>query len=303
MDRMEKNFSKVFILFSFFLTLVFFSGKASAVEYREKDKKCMEECHSKDIRYNPFGYYGNLNSIGVDYEGFLKSKHGLFNCVDCHYDVDAGEKTHFVKGPSARCEFCHIDKDKYPENIKKLFVSKGIKMEDKKRVYEDYRESLHGKAFYENKKNAPYCTGCHNPHNADLTSPNSTVSKANLPKTCSKCHPNEGKRGEGLLAKIALLRINGHKKGDSSIDYSAKNCIACHQGDGVHGKKVSELNCKACHKKGASFFFSDFHGKELSTLTYLLNFGLIFGAIIFVGAGIGFMAGKQKEIKKEDESH
>jgi len=92
-----KNFSSIITLFVFLLILSqLHPNKVFAVTYREKDKKCMEECHSKDIKYNPYGYFGNLNSINVDYELFLKSKHSAFNCVDCHFDVEAGEKAHFL---------------------------------------------------------------------------------------------------------------------------------------------------------------------------------------------------------------
>ncbi|MCX7991337.1 MAG: hypothetical protein N2999_04770 [Proteobacteria bacterium] len=299
-----KRYPWFFMFLTFFIIFLSLSyKKVYAVQYRDKDKKCMEECHSKDIRYTPYGYFGNLNSINLDYESFLKSKHGIFDCVDCHFDVEGGEKTHFVKEPSIKCESCHIEKNKRSERINNLLMSKGVEFENKKIVYNDYVESLHGKAYYNKKKNAPYCTGCHNPHNANLKSPDSTVSSKNLPVTCGRCHPNEGLKGDTFLKKLSLARINGHKKGDSSVDYSAKNCIGCHEGEAVHGKKAKNLNCMSCHKKTTSFLFSDFHGNNLSVFVYLLNFGFIFGAIIFVGAGIGYLAGKQKETKKEDESH
>lgn len=299
-----KNFSSIITLSIFLLILSHLHpNRVFAVTYREKDKKCMEECHSKDIKYNPYGYFGNLNSINVDYELFLKSKHSAFNCVDCHFDVEAGEKAHFAKEPTIKCESCHIEKEKLTENIKKLLMSKGIEMDEKKIVYNDYLNSVHGKAYYEKKKNAPYCTGCHNPHNANLKSPASTVSRDNLPKTCGRCHPNEGMGGETFLKKLSLVRVNGHKKGDSSIDYSVKNCAGCHKKEAVHSKEEKNTGCQSCHKKSANFFFTDFHNNDSSLIVYLLNFGFIFGTIIFIGAGIGYLAGKQKETKKEDESH
>lgn len=292
---------KFFIMIIFLTTLLF--NSLYALDFREKDKKCMEECHSKDIKYNPYGYFGNLKSIKIDYELFLKSKHGAFLCVECHFDVDGGEKTHYLKAPSIKCESCHINEENRNENIKKLLASKDIEMDDKKIVYEEYRNSVHGMAFYENKRNAPYCTGCHNPHNANLKSPFSDVSKDNLPKTCGRCHPNESFSGESFLQKLSLLRVNAHKKGDSAIDYSSSNCIACHS-NVFHTKNKENLNgCMTCHKKKAQLFFADFHGNNISLVTLLINFGFIFSAIIFAGAGIGYLAGKQKEIKKEDEKH
>lgn len=310
MMRLNKTNTKLYILVSilFFLTFSLLIGRSFAqtvnVEYREKDKKCMTDCHGKlNIYYNPASYWGNIRSAKIDYEKFLNSKHGIFYCNECHVDADsAGEKSHFAKEVSIHCDSCHIPENEYSENIKKLFVSKQIRMDDKKRVAPDYYESAHGKAYLLKKRNAPFCTGCHDPHNANLADKDSTVSKNNLVKTCGTCHSDATISSKNIFSKLAMLRINGHKKGNSLIDYSYTNCKGCHQGDAAHGKKLSDINCMACHKKSASFLFTDFHGRELPVFSLLLNFGLLFGSIFVIGAVIFFFAGKTEE-KKEEEPH
>lgn len=303
----SNNYKKVIfvlvILFSLVSASAFVSAQAG-IEYREKDKNCMLDCHGKlNLYYNPPSNWGNLRSAKVDYEKFLNSKHGIFYCNECHIDAEvAGEKTHLAKEVSIHCDSCHIDEKEYTENIKKLFALKQIKMEDKKRVAADYYESKHGKAYASKKRNAPFCTGCHDPHNANLKDKDSTVNKANLTRTCGTCHDDVTFNAKNIFGKLALLRVNGHKKGNSSIDYSYGNCIGCHQGDAVHGKNNSEVNCMSCHKKPSGFIFADFHGKNIPVLSYIFNFGLVFGTVFILGVAIFFFAGKTEE-KKEEEHH
>lgn len=298
---------KILLVFVVLISLTLSTSLLSAQnlpEYREKDKRCMEECHGKlNLYYNPPTHWGNLRSAKIDYDKFLNSKHGIFYCNECHLDADkAGEKSHFAKESVIHCDSCHIEESEYTPYIKELFKSKQIRMEDKKRVAKDYYESKHGVAYLSKKRNAPFCTACHDPHNANLADKDSTVNRANIVKTCGNCHQDVTLSGKNLFGKLAMLRINGHKKGNSSIDYSYGNCVGCHKGDAVHGKNIAEVNCMACHKKEGNFIFTDFHGKNMPALAYILNFGLVFGSLFVVGIAIFFFAGKTEE-KKEVEHH
>lgn len=303
------NYQKkgLFISLMVFISLVVsaISLRAQGVEFRERDKRCMEECHGKlKLYYTPPNYLGNLRSANIDYEKFLNSKHGIFYCNECHLDADtAGEKTHFAKESAIHCDSCHIEESEYTEYIKKLFTAKQIRMDDKKRVAKDYYESKHGIAYAMKKRNAPFCTGCHDPHNANLSDKESSVRASNLSKTCGVCHEEVLVSSKNVFGKLAMFRINGHKKGNSSVDYSYGNCVGCHQGDAVHGKRKGDVDCMACHRKVSGFFFTDFHGKNIPVLAYILNFALLFGAIFVVGTAIFFFAGNIKEEKKEEEHH
>ena len=58
-----------------------------------------------------------------------------------------------------------------------------------------YQDSYHGLASSSGQKTVANCASCHGVHNIFPSSdPRSTVNKANLSKTCGKCHPDAGQR-------------------------------------------------------------------------------------------------------------
>jgi formate dehydrogenase gamma subunit len=58
-----------------------------------------------------------------------------------------------------------------------------------------YEDSYHGLASRSGQQTVANCASCHGVHNIFPSSdPRSTVSKANLGKTCGKCHPDAGQR-------------------------------------------------------------------------------------------------------------
>jgi formate dehydrogenase gamma subunit len=58
-----------------------------------------------------------------------------------------------------------------------------------------YEDSYHGLAAREGRQTVANCASCHGVHNIYRPSdPRSTVNRANLGKTCGKCHPDAGER-------------------------------------------------------------------------------------------------------------
>jgi len=58
-----------------------------------------------------------------------------------------------------------------------------------------YQDSYHGMASNSGQQTVANCASCHGVHNIFRSSdPRSTVNKANLSKTCGKCHPDAGQR-------------------------------------------------------------------------------------------------------------
>lgn len=58
-----------------------------------------------------------------------------------------------------------------------------------------YADSYHGLAMREGSQTVANCASCHGVHNIFPSSdPRSTVSAANLPRTCGKCHPGAGEK-------------------------------------------------------------------------------------------------------------
>jgi len=110
-------------------------------------------------------------------------------CTDCH-----GE--HRILGPGnpqspvylanvaqAACSRCHADTQLMARfNVPAARVP-------------TYQDSYHGLASRAGQQTVANCASCHGIHNILPSSdPRSTVSKANLSKTCGKCHPDAGKR-------------------------------------------------------------------------------------------------------------
>lgn len=117
-------------------------------------------------------------------------------CTDCHGD-------HQNAAISRKGE---IDKNQY---IAKLCSDchSNVQMAEKYGLptnkTDSYYESYHGLAVRGGSKYAANCASCHNYHNVRPSSdPLSSINKANLSKTCGKCHP--GASIESQFADVHL---------------------------------------------------------------------------------------------------
>jgi formate dehydrogenase gamma subunit len=110
-------------------------------------------------------------------------------CTDCH-----GEHRILAPGnpespvslanvSQATCSRCHADIQLMGRfNVPDSRVS-------------TYQDSYHGMASNSGQQTVANCASCHGVHNIFRSSdPRSTVNKANLSKTCGKCHPDAGRR-------------------------------------------------------------------------------------------------------------
>jgi len=118
-------------------------------------------------------------------------KDGIFEapvCTDCHGEHNI-LKTDNPKSPVAYqnvsrevCSSCH--------SSVKLSEKFGIKPNR----YSTFTDSYHGLALTGGSVEVANCVSCHGTHNIKpSTDPTSTVYKANLIKTCGKCHPGANK--------------------------------------------------------------------------------------------------------------
>ncbi len=138
-------------------------------------------CHDREYKQYEHSSHGKAQ---------LEGNADVPSCVTCHgaHDMlpksDPLSKTHFTNEP-ALCSGCHDDAEKMrsydlPTN-----------------TLATYRHSYHGVANKYGDKKAAVCSSCHEAHNilpsSDMAS---SASKANLPRTCGKCH-------KGLLKKVA----------------------------------------------------------------------------------------------------
>jgi cytochrome b subunit of formate dehydrogenase len=134
-------------------------------------------------------------------------------CVDCH-----GE--HEIRGPGdprsnvypaylsqTTCVWCHESQrivDRYGLSPQRLST---------------YANSYHGLANRGGSKVAASCASCHGIHDIrPSTDPKSSISPANLARTCGKCHP-----GAGESFALGSIHVDpGQEKADNEVVYYAR---------------------------------------------------------------------------------
>ncbi|HUP62220.1 MAG TPA: cytochrome c3 family protein [Thermoanaerobaculia bacterium] len=90
-------------------------------------------------------------------------------CISCHesHGIRHTDATSFRLGVVTECSNCHAQEAP------------------------TYRDSFHGQATELGFVSAAKCSDCHTPHlNLPKSDPRSSIHKANLVKTCAKCHPS-----------------------------------------------------------------------------------------------------------------
>ena len=192
---------------------------------------------------------GKEYSVHVNLNKFSGSVHIDLECIDCHADLDGVELPHEEELELVDCGMCHDE------------------------IAEEYSHSLHGIAVKKGLRLAPQCWDCHGTHDIKPpTSPESRVTKFNIPFMCGSCH-KEGTEvsrvfdipqdsilthyslsihGEGLFKQGLTVTavcsdchtahsVLPHTDPKSSIykDNVAKTCQKCHgQIEAVHRKVI-----------------------------------------------------------------
>lgn len=178
-------------------------------------------CHSDpefakrhDIRMaDPFAAYKNsVHGIAVLSEHNFE----VATCDNCHgtHDIrgmnDSSSLIYWENVP-ATCGACHEE------------------------IYEQYKESVHGKAVKKGVRDAPICTDCHGEHNVkDHTDPDSPVHPLRVSKqTCERCHSSELITGRYGIAEDrgATFEDSYHGLALRAGSLKAANCASCH---GIH---------------------------------------------------------------------
>ncbi len=127
----------------------------------------------------------NAYNVSVHFKSLKDGKDDSPGCADCHGNhqiertdrfENEGLKNQFI---SKLCSDCHASvelAEKY--NFSQLNP-------------DSYYKSYHGLAVRGGSKTAANCASCHHYHDIRPSSdPLSSVNRANLSKTCGKCHPN-----------------------------------------------------------------------------------------------------------------
>lgn len=116
-------------------------------------------------------------------------------------------------------------------------------------IYQEYKESIHGKAALAGLRDSPVCTDCHGEHDIEAPEePTSAVYAAVISKTtCPRCHGSERlTRKYGLpSAQVKSYQDSFHGLADRFGETTVANCASCH---GVHDIRPSSDPKSAIHK-------------------------------------------------------
>lgn len=187
-----------------------------ALKVVPENQYCMS-CHARNITKKLES--GEILSLKVDIASLMRSVHKNLKCSDCHKGYS--QTNHPIKKIASLkeyrkesleiCKQCHAQEhEKYVKSIHAKKYFKGdknspdcikchdyhgtVKVTNNNQIklgicanchvneMTAYQESIHYKAFSENKPNSPVCSNCHNAH--DVFS----VSSINLDNYCMTCH-------------------------------------------------------------------------------------------------------------------
>ncbi|RJP51563.1 MAG: hypothetical protein C4586_04270 [Anaerolineaceae bacterium] len=182
-------------------------------------------------------------------EVYRKSLHGQAaakkdpfapKCYDCHTkhnifpQTDKRSKTYVLKIPFT-CGECH--KEGTPMTRTHDIPQKNI--------LEHYSESIHGEGLFRKGLTVTaVCSSCHTAHNVlPHTDPNSTISRANVVKTCMKCHANI-EESHAKIVRGELWEKEPHK---------VPACVECHAPHKarrvLYEDSMNDQYCLSCHGK------------------------------------------------------
>jgi len=215
----------------FFLTLILGANDTSAQSVED----CLD-CHEDEELTKERN--GREILLHIDENRYLGSVHGDADCIDCHTDLDDVELPHDEELETVDCGLCHDD------------------------VADIYSKSLHGQAVNRDTALAPRCWDCHGTHYiSPADSPDSRVTKFNIPFMCGRCHKEGTPVSEtynipqdSILSHYSLS-IHGIGLFQQGLTVTAV-CNDCHTSHNVlphtdprstiHRNNVAET-CQKCH--------------------------------------------------------
>jgi len=208
-------------------------------------------CHAQVVATYATSTHGMLVDRGDPDAPDCQDCHGVHGTRDRRDPRSATYPTH-VPNLCARC---------HREGEKAALRYKG----DEHNIVSNYIESIHGKGLLESGLVVTaMCTDCHTAHHVlPHNNPESSVSLANIPKTCARCH-------NGIYEQFTQ---SIHASAVSKSDKPLPVCNDCHsshtiQRTGDEGFKLAIIDqCGKCHEDVTRTYFDTFHGK-VSKLGY-----------------------------------
>ena len=241
-------------------------GPNALLPARPPELQC-QGCHAagKQLPYLAGSLFHNEPHNGYDHSFHAQAKQNgakAAACLDCH--TKNGDMTTILPPSDPKstinraniaetCGRCHGDKS----------VMQGSGISDQPMLA--YRESVHAKAIARGNMSAAVCTDCHNAHDIEpAANQQSTISRANIPSTCGKCHATEAREfmesihGQALMRGVSRTPVCTDCHGIHNIlqpfvgtretispTVGTDSCAKCHEGVtltkefGVAGGRVS----------------------------------------------------------------
>ncbi len=203
--------------------------------YSDIDESC-GGCH-EDV---DLIYHESIHGLSLYREG---ADTGAAYCYDCHgsHNILPSDDPRSLVYPlnlAETCGTCHAKKElveKY--NIPNL------------RPVELFSKSYHAKELKSGKDlMAATCNDCHGVHNIQMSSsPTSTISHANIAKTCGKCHKKIFKAYSRSIHWKALQR--GEREAPACVDCHGEHeiLVPSDPNSPVSKRSVAEHTCARCH--------------------------------------------------------
>ncbi|MBU6400033.1 MAG: cytochrome b/b6 domain-containing protein, partial [Verrucomicrobia bacterium] len=233
-------------------------GAAAAPGLQNAD--CMQ-CHGdKTLTKEEAG--GKSRSLFVDEVKLKASVHGTNACVSCHRDLTAKHPDDNRAAKPVDCALCHErQSETYQASIHALALKAGESgaatckdCHDSHAVLpptspasplhranltktcgqchpqaaEDVRQSVHGKALAEGRREPPTCTDCHSEHNIEQLRTLSSLKIAE--QVCSRCHASERLNTKYNLPtdRVKTFLESYHGLAAQFGSTRAANCASCH---------------------------------------------------------------------------
>jgi predicted CXXCH cytochrome family protein len=287
---------------------------------------------------------GEVLPLTVDPAVYSSSVHGSLTCTACHTNISgyphptltAGDRRSFQLERYTQCKTCH------PEQYQATLDSNHARAlaggdrnaaictdchgahnvtppaEPRQKIsttcgkchstiYDQYLNSVHGKALTEGNPDVPVCTDCHGVHTQE--NPTTVAFRLASPDICGKCHADKALMEKyGLSTEVfstyvadfhgKTVELFHHENSNQPVNEAV--CTDCH---GVHNiQQVSSedpavvkqnllVACQKCHPDATANFPNSWVGhfipsREHFPLVYYVN--LFYS--IFIPAVIGGMA-------------
>ncbi|MEE8335320.1 MAG: cytochrome b/b6 domain-containing protein [Candidatus Neomarinimicrobiota bacterium] len=276
----EKDFKSILINSSRFIGVIFFLF--FQLSGQEIDSESCLDCHadtgldqSIHADLDCLDCHTKILELGSDHtEGYTTNCEDVCeSCGSCHTDAEAEFKNSihgqslFKKGSdqeAASCYSCHgshniLPSDEtqslvYPSNLPGTcgtchLSSKIVEKYDIPdiRPVEHYSNSIHNQKLIADLS-AATCNDCHGVHDIkNNLDPTSSISHANISKTCGKCHDAIFDEYEASVHWQALQR--GQRESPACIDCHGEHAILSINSDSPETVKRSEAEktCAKCH--------------------------------------------------------